>query len=151
MVGYIVFNIYALYLLAKTVFESRLKTCFSDAGCLWDGSWLVGCLILNVPVNSFSVMLGRSDRFLDVTSTFWGSLFLFWFLFNVPVNNFSVMLRRSKCALLKDTTRFDPSDARTPDLFFFDSVYRPFQDYFTHRDWPIGIGGAKLEYPGKTT
>ena len=27
-------------------------------------------LILNVPVNSFSVMMGRSQRFLGITSTF---------------------------------------------------------------------------------
>ena len=32
---------------------------------------LVGWLILNVPVNNFSVMLGRSHRFLGITSTFW--------------------------------------------------------------------------------
>ena len=29
-------------------------------------------LILNVPVNIFSVMSGRSHRFLGITSTFWG-------------------------------------------------------------------------------
>ena len=29
-------------------------------------------MILNVPVNNFSVMLGRSHRFLGITSTFWG-------------------------------------------------------------------------------
>ena len=29
-------------------------------------------LMLNVPVNNFSVMLGRSHRFLGITSTFWG-------------------------------------------------------------------------------
>ena len=45
--------------------------------------------MLNVLVNNFSIMLGRSHRFLGITSTFWGS----------------------KCALLKDTTRFDPSGA----------------------------------------
>ena len=28
------------------------------------------CLMLNVPVNNFSVMLGRSHRFLGITSTF---------------------------------------------------------------------------------
>ena len=33
--------------------------------------WLVD-LILNVPVNNFSVILGRSHRFLGITSTFWG-------------------------------------------------------------------------------
>ena len=32
-------------------------------------SWLVD-LILNVPVNNFSVMLGRSHHFLGITSTF---------------------------------------------------------------------------------
>ena len=31
--------------------------------------WLIK-LILNVPVNNFSVMLGRSHRFLGITSTF---------------------------------------------------------------------------------
>ena len=31
--------------------------------------WLVD-LILNVPVNNFSVMLGRSHHFLGITSTF---------------------------------------------------------------------------------
>ena len=34
--------------------------------------WLFGWLILNVPVHNFSVMLGRSHRFLRITSTFWG-------------------------------------------------------------------------------
>ena len=34
--------------------------------------WLVD-LILNVPVNIFSVMLGQSHRFLGITSTFLGS------------------------------------------------------------------------------
>ena len=33
--------------------------------------WLVD-MILSVPVNNFSVMLGRSHRFLGITSTFWG-------------------------------------------------------------------------------
>ena len=33
---------------------------------------------------------------------------------------------------------------------FFYSVERPFQDYFTHRDEPISVGGAKQEYPRKT-
>ena len=28
-------------------------------------------LVFNVPVNNFSVMLGRSHRFLSITSTFW--------------------------------------------------------------------------------
>ena len=33
--------------------------------------FVVNCwLILNVPVNNFSVMLGRSHRFLGITSTF---------------------------------------------------------------------------------
>ena len=30
------------------------------------------CLMLNVQVNNFSVMLGRSHRFLGITSTFGG-------------------------------------------------------------------------------
>ena len=30
------------------------------------------CLMLNVPVNNFSVMLGLSHSFLGITSTFWG-------------------------------------------------------------------------------
>ena len=34
------------------------------------GCWLVGGFILNDPVNNFSVMLGRSHRFLGITSTF---------------------------------------------------------------------------------
>ena len=29
-------------------------------------------LMLNVPVNNFSVMLGRSHRFLGITRTIWG-------------------------------------------------------------------------------
>ena len=33
-------------------------------------------LMLNVPVNNFSVMLGRSHRFLGITSTFWGLICL---------------------------------------------------------------------------
>ena len=34
------------------------------------------CLMLNVPVNKFSVMLGRSKRFLGITSTFGGKYVL---------------------------------------------------------------------------
>ena len=49
--------------------------------------WLVN-LILNVLVNNFLVMLRRSHCFLGITST-------------------------CKCALLKDTTLFDPSGTRT--------------------------------------
>ena len=42
-------------------------------GICWPSEfWVVGWLILNVPVNNFSVMLGRSHRFLGITSTFWG-------------------------------------------------------------------------------
>ena len=37
---------------------------------IFGNSWLVGRLIFNVPVNTFSVMLGRSHRFLGITSTF---------------------------------------------------------------------------------
>ena len=56
--------------------------------------WLVGWLILNVPVNFFqSCWDGASASW--VFPVLWGS----------------------KCALLKDTTRFDPSGARTPDLW----------------------------------
>ena len=44
--------------------EPLLVTCF------WFG------LMLNVPVNNFSVMLGRSQRFLGITSTFWGKYVL---------------------------------------------------------------------------
>ena len=40
------------------------------------------CLMLNVSVNNFSVLLGLSHSFLGITSTFWG-----------------------KCVLHKDTTR----------------------------------------------
>ena len=54
--------------------------------------WFVD-LILNIPVNNFSVMLGWSHRFLGITSTYQ------YFL-------------GSKCALLKDTTRFDPSELK---------------------------------------
>ena len=53
---------------------------YHDLFYLWQGhiwshavklvDWLVGCLILNVPVNNFSFMLGRSHRFLGITSTF---------------------------------------------------------------------------------
>ena len=53
------------------------------------------CLKLNVPVNNFSVILGRSHRFLGISSTF---------------------QRVGKYILLKDTTD-DPSGARTPDLW----------------------------------
>ena len=40
--------------------------------CFVQRGWLVGNLILYVPVNNFSVMSGRSHRFLGITSTFWG-------------------------------------------------------------------------------
>ena len=39
-------------------------------GMFWFG------LMLNIPVNNFSVMLGRSHRFLNITSTFWGKYVL---------------------------------------------------------------------------
>ena len=68
---------------ASPIFQER----FSDAVSSKGG--LVGSLILNVLVNNFSVMLGQSHRFLGI----------------IPV------LLGSKCALLKDTTRFDPSGA----------------------------------------
>ena len=51
-------------------------------GMFWFG------LMLNIPLNNFSVMLGRSHRFLGITSTFGG-----------------------KYVLLKDRTRFDSSGA----------------------------------------
>ena len=62
-------------------------------GMFWFGLVWFG-LMLNIPVNNFSVMLGRSHRFLGITSTFGG-----------------------KYVLLKDTTRIDPSGARTTDLW----------------------------------
>ena len=34
------------------------------------------CLMLNVPVNNFSVMFGLSHSFLGITSTFWGKYVL---------------------------------------------------------------------------
>ena len=42
---------------------------FIYKGSLLNVGWLVD-LILNVSVNNFSVMLGRSHRFLGITSTF---------------------------------------------------------------------------------
>ena len=36
-------------------------------------------------------------------------------------------------------------------IFFFIQFKRPFQDYFTHIERSQSVGGAKLEYPGKTT
>ena len=35
------------------------------------------CLMLYVPANNFSVVLGRSHHFLGITSTFWGKYVLF--------------------------------------------------------------------------
>ena len=35
--------------------------------------------------------------------------------------------------------------------FLFYSVERPFQEYFTHIETSHSVGGAKREYPGKTT
>ena len=40
-----------------------LQIFFTDLGLV--------CLMLNVPVNNFSVMLGLSHSFLGITSTFW--------------------------------------------------------------------------------
>ena len=37
--------------------------------------WFV-CLMLNIPVNNFSVMLGQSHRFLGITSTFLGGKYV---------------------------------------------------------------------------
>ena len=36
-------------------------------------------------------------------------------------------------------------------FLFFDSVLRPFKDYFTHIEMSQLVGGAKQEYTGKTT
>ena len=58
--------------------------------CLWVG-WL---MILNVPVNNFLGHVGTEP----------------------PLPGYYQYFLGSKCALLKDTTRFDPSGARTPDL-----------------------------------
>ena len=55
------------------------------------------CLKLNVPVNNFSVMLGRSHRFLGINSTLGGG---------------GVNMSCSR------TQHGDPSGARTPDLWF---------------------------------
>ena len=51
-------------------------------------------LVLNFPVNNFSVMLGRRHHYLGITSTFWG------------VN--------MSCSR---TQHGDPSGIRTPDLW----------------------------------
>ena len=59
-------------------------------------------------------MLGRNHRFLGITSTFWGS----------------------KCALLNDTTRFDASGARTPDLSHFGKK-RLVVSFFFRRDYHL--------------
>ena len=60
-------------------------------------------LMLNDPVNNFSVMLGRSHRFLGITSIFF--LFIFFFL-GGGVN--------MSCSRTKQG---GPSGARTPDLW----------------------------------
>ena len=58
------------------------------------------CLKLNVPVNNFSVMLGRSPRFLGITSTFF---------FGGGGGGVDMSCSR--------TQHGDPSGARTPDLW----------------------------------
>ena len=60
------------------------------------------CLMLNVPVSNFSVMLGRSHRFLGIISTFF---FFFFFGGGGGVN--------MSCSR---TQHGDPRGARTPDL-----------------------------------
>ena len=51
----------------KTVdFSESIAACDLKVGCC------LVVLILNVPVNNFSVMLGRSHHFLGITSTFGG-------------------------------------------------------------------------------
>ena len=60
------------------VTEQLISALLYSPVCFWFG------LMLNVPVNNFSVMLGRSHRFLGITSTIWGG---------------------GKFVLLKDTTR----------------------------------------------
>ena len=35
-------------------------------------------------------------------------------------------------------------------FFYFDSVKRPFQDYFTHIETSQSVGGAKMGEPRKT-
>ena len=69
-----------MYLL-KTVNDAYMGRSTPDTA--FNGYWFG--LVLNVPVNNFSVMLGRSHRFLGITSTFLGG--------------------GGKYVLLKDTTR----------------------------------------------
>ena len=68
--------------------------------------FIVG-LMLYVPVNNFSVMLGRSHRFLGITSTVFFFLFFFSFFFGGGGVNMSCSRRQHG----------DPSGARTPDLW----------------------------------
>ena len=59
---------YHLLKIAKRIEVGSIHACDNHSNiCFWFG------LMLNVPVNNFSVMLGRSHRFLGITSTF-----LFW-------------------------------------------------------------------------
>ena len=51
-----------------------LKMTFTSRNLQTD-VWFV-CLVLNVPVNNFSFMLGRSHRFLGITSTFLGGKYV---------------------------------------------------------------------------
>ena len=77
---------YTSYLKRKPVFQ-----------CLQQGRtqvFVLVCLMLNILINNFSVMLGQSQGFLGITSTFWGV-------------NMSCLR----------TQNGDPSGARTPDLW----------------------------------
>ena len=53
----------------NTRLKEMLLHFITDLQVQTQGRWLDSLLILNVPVNNFSVMLGRSHRFLGITST----------------------------------------------------------------------------------
>ena len=72
------------------VTEQLISALLYSPVCFWFG------LMLNVPVNYFSVMLGRSHRFLGITSTIWGG------------GGVNLSCKRTKHG--------GPSGARNPDL-----------------------------------
>ena len=53
----------------STFLEGGHSATATDFKFIWFG---LVCLMLNVPVNNFPVILGRSNRFLGITSTLGG-------------------------------------------------------------------------------
>ena len=69
---------YAYYFSRSTIFDfSKLQSFASLSHLRKESIWFGLVLMLNIRVNNFSVMFGRSHSYLGITSTFF---FFFFFL-----------------------------------------------------------------------